>query len=149
MTRFETNSATTTVEVDVWIDAPPPVVFGYFTDPEKYKQWMDSIAVINPVPGGEYQYIHPTGRTASGKFVDVVPPKRLVFTWGWQGSENIPPGSSRRRGQIHSENKGTRVFLVHTGICQNDLRQKHLEGWVQRLNHLEQLVAKGDMNNDE
>ena len=29
-----------------------------------------------------------------GEFVELDPPNHLVFTWGWEGDEDVPPGSS-------------------------------------------------------
>ena len=30
---------------------------------------------------------------AAGKYVEVVRDRRVVFTWGWEGNEMVPPGS--------------------------------------------------------
>ena len=39
------------VEVTVWVPASPSDVFGFFTDPDRYVQWMGSSAELDPVPG--------------------------------------------------------------------------------------------------
>src|SRR5881394_2118332 len=58
-------------------------VFPYFTDPGRYVQWMGTDARLEPVPGCCYRVIMRDGVEASGEFVEIDPPRRLVFTWGW------------------------------------------------------------------
>ena len=36
----------------VRIEAPPEVVFPYFTDPERMMSWMGIAAMLDPRPGG-------------------------------------------------------------------------------------------------
>src|SRR5436190_20092200 len=36
----------------------------------------------------------PTGHIVVGEYVLVEPPMRVVFTWGWEGNPDLPPGSS-------------------------------------------------------
>jgi uncharacterized protein YndB with AHSA1/START domain len=44
-----------TLEVEMRIDAPPEVVFAYFTDPEKYRRWKGVRAELDPRPGGGFR----------------------------------------------------------------------------------------------
>ena len=32
--------------------------------------------------------------TAAGEFIEVYPPRRLIFTWGWTHEEAYPPGTT-------------------------------------------------------
>ena len=70
------------VEVSVHIAAQPETVFPYFTDPARYTQWMGEEATLEPVPGGTYRIGMRDGVEASGAFLEVDPPRRLVFTGG-------------------------------------------------------------------
>ena len=83
------------VEVTVHIAARPETVFTYFTDPVRYVQWMGSRATLEPVPGGVYRVGMRDGVQAAGEFVEVDPPHRLVFTWGWTHDHAVAPGSTR------------------------------------------------------
>src|SRR6266487_3206038 len=83
------------VEVSVHIAAQPETVFPYFTDPGRYVQWMGTGARLEPVPGGCYRVLMRDGVEASGEFVEVDPPRRLVFTWGWTHDPAVPPGATR------------------------------------------------------
>ena len=97
------------VEVSVHVAAQPETVFGYFTDPARYVQWMGSGATLEPVPGGSYRVFMRAGIEAVGEFVEIDPPRRLVFTWGWTHDRAVPPGTTRVVITLHPENGGTRV----------------------------------------
>src|SRR6266481_5504393 len=76
------------------IPAPPAAVFALLTDPEKIRRWMGTEAQVDPHPGGLY-LVNVTGaRFARGSFREVVPVHRLAYSFGWDGSETVPPGSS-------------------------------------------------------
>ena len=51
----------------------------------KATRWMGQEAFFDPRPGGEYRVEVISGETSPlGEFVEVDPPRRLVFTWGWE-----------------------------------------------------------------
>ena len=76
------------------VPAPPAVVFALLTDPEKILRWMGTEVNVEPHPGGLY-LVNVTGaRFARGSFREVVPVHRLAYSFGWDGSEVVPPGSS-------------------------------------------------------
>jgi len=75
------------VEVTVLVPAGPSDVFGYFTDPARYVQWMGSEAELEPVPGGVYRVRMADGFSAAGRFVEVAYPSLVVFTWGFADDE--------------------------------------------------------------
>jgi uncharacterized protein YndB with AHSA1/START domain len=72
--------------------APPPVVFAAWTKPEFVKRWWAPASRGASVlecdadvrPGGEYRYVTAVGPehrfTFFGKYLEVVPPSRLVYT---------------------------------------------------------------------
>ena len=41
--------------------------------------------------GRQYRWTITPGHTASGTITEVEPGKRIVFTWGWEDSEDLPP----------------------------------------------------------
>src|SRR6267154_5868773 len=82
------------VRRETHIAAPPTAVFALLTDPEKILRWMGTEAQVEPRPGGLY-LVNVTGaRFARGSFREVVPVHRLAYSFGWDGSEVVPPGSS-------------------------------------------------------
>jgi len=80
---------TDTLEIERRIAARPETVFSFFVDPERYRKWQGIEAELDPRPGGEYRVGVIPGHVASGEFVEVDPPRRLVWKWGWE------PGPSR------------------------------------------------------
>src|SRR5258708_8566431 len=82
------------VRREVQIAAPPATVFAFLTDPEKILRWMGTEATMEPHPGGLY-LVNVTGKdVARGRFTEVIPVHRLAYSFGWDGRENVPPGSS-------------------------------------------------------
>ena len=83
------------VEVERRIAAPREEVFVFLTDPDKYTEWMGEAVELDPRPGGVYRVRMNSDRVALGEYVEVDPPSRVVFTWGWEGDGAVPPGSTR------------------------------------------------------
>lgn len=131
------------VEVSVYVAAEPETVFPYFTDPGRYIQWMGTEATLDPVPGGVYRVRMRDGVEAAGEFVEVDPPHRLVFTWGWTHDHAVAPGSTRVVVTFHAEDGGTRVLLRHHDLPGHDQREHHGKGWELYLSRLE-IRVRGD-----
>lgn len=130
---------------EVFIDAPPSVVFQFLTDPTKMIRWMGIRAEIDPRPGGIY-WLDPNGRDfIRGEYVEVIPDRRIVFTWGWERpSEDlvaVPAGSTQVEVDLQPEGKGTRVRLVHRQLPPG-AQDRHLLGWSHYLERLK-TVSEG------
>ncbi|HEY7487158.1 MAG TPA: SRPBCC domain-containing protein [Streptosporangiaceae bacterium] len=138
---------TDVVEVDVHIEAPAHTVFSYFTDPARYVQWMGREATIEPRPGGRYHVIVRPGVDAVGEFLEVDPPRRLVFTWG-SAAHQIPDHGTTVEVTFSEENGGTRVVLRHYGIDDAEQRARNTGGWGTYLRRLAVLVSGGDPGPD-
>jgi uncharacterized protein YndB with AHSA1/START domain len=125
------------VEQEVLIAAPPELVFSYFTDPELYARWMGREATLDPRPGGIYRCVVHDTATVRGEYVLVEAPRRVVFTWGFEGGESVPAGSSTVSVTLTSVPEGTLLRLVHTGLPHPAL-SAHDQGWA---GYLAQLAA--------
>lgn len=136
------------LEVTVHIAARPETVFTYFTDPARYAQWMGSHATLDPVPGGVYRVDMRDGVQASGEFVELDPPHRLVFTWGWTHDHAVAPGSTRVVVTFAEEDGGTRVVLHHYDLPDDGQRDHHGKGWELYLARLEVWATGGDPGPD-
>jgi uncharacterized protein YndB with AHSA1/START domain len=136
------------VEVSVHIAAEPETVFPYFTDPIRYTQWMGTDADFEPVPGGRYRVRMRDGVEAAGEFVEVDPPRRVVFTWGWVDDPEVAPGSTRVVVTLERVDGGTQVVLRHYDLPSSSQRDHHREGWSTYLSRLAIRVRGGDPGSD-
>ncbi len=104
------------VRRETHIPAPPAAVFALLTDPEKILRWMGTEAEVEPRPGGLY-LVNVTGaRCARGSFREVVPVHRLAYSFGWDGSEEVPPGSSLIEIDLLEQPDGTLLRMTHSGL---------------------------------
>jgi uncharacterized protein YndB with AHSA1/START domain len=102
---------------------------------------------LDPVAGGLFQ-VDINGRDiAVGEFVDVDPPRRVVFTWGWQGSTDVPPGSSTIEVDLVPDGEATVVQFTHRGLPPGPA-EAHVEGWDHFLPRLVTVAAGGDAGPD-
>ena len=127
---------------EVRIAARPEEVFPFFTDPKKMVTWKAMDADLDPRPGGIFR-INVTGEDiARGEYVEIDPPRRVVFTWGWErlGSP-APPGSSVVEITLRPDGDGTILRLVHRGVPE-EMRDGSQEGWDHYLRRLV-LAAEG------
>ncbi len=136
------------VEVSVHIAAEPETVFPYFTDPGRYVQWMGRDATLHPVPGGSYRVYMSDGVEAVGEFLEIDPPHRLVFTWGWTNDPAVPPGTTRVVVTLRAEDGGTRVILRHHDLPDDAQRDHHRKGWDVYLGRLDVRARGGDPGPD-
>ena len=133
---------TRVIERTITIEASPETVFRLLTDPVEYVRWKGRIAELEPTKGGTFrvQFVDPK-QVASGRYVEVVPNRRVVFTWGWEGDSMVPPGSSTVEIDLEPADRGTRLHLVHRGLPDEGVTM-HAEGWDFFLARLED-VAEG------
>src|SRR6266566_3263169 len=103
------------VTASVHIDAPPERVYEYFTRPEAIVRWMGDYARLEPEPGGQFT-VDVNGAPVRGRFMLLDPPHRLVISWGYAGSERLPPGASTPDVRFIAEDTGTRVDLEHRDL---------------------------------
>jgi uncharacterized protein YndB with AHSA1/START domain len=128
------------IEQEIHVQAPPEVVFGFFTDPAMHNRWIGHCATLDPRCGGIYRCVMNDTATAVGEFVEVDPPHRVVFTWGFENNPGIPPGSSTVTVTLTADRGGTRVRLVHTGLAHPAIAPHH-QGWGGYLAQLASAAA--------
>ena len=127
------------VRRETQIAAPPATVFAFLTDPEKIVSWMGAEATIEAQPGGLYLLKGCGGdraRVARGAFREVVPVHRLAYSFGWEGSEVVPPGSSLVEIDLIDRDGGTLLRMTHSGLPNATQCAGHDRGWVHYLGRL-------------
>jgi uncharacterized protein YndB with AHSA1/START domain len=129
------------IVVERRVSVPPERVFAYFTNGPKWLAWQGTDAEIELVPGGLWR-VSVTGEGfASGRVIDVVENKRVVFTWGWEAGPPVAPGSTTVAIELVPDDDGTLIRLTHSGLPP-DLREVHHQGWGHYISRLA-AVADG------
>jgi uncharacterized protein YndB with AHSA1/START domain len=135
------------IEREVRIEARPETVFGYFTDPVKMLRWKGVEAALDPRAGGIYRVRVHHDLVAKGEYLEIVPYSRVVFTWGWEGDANFPPGSSTVEVSLVPDGDATVVRLRHSGLDAEGAGQFDA-GWQHYLPRLALAAAGGDAGPD-
>ncbi len=121
------------------IAAPPATVFAFLTDPEKILSWMGAEATSEAHVGALYLVKGVGGqpsRVARGAFREVVPVHRLAYSFGWEGSEAVPPGSSLVEIDLIERDGGTLLRFTHSGLPDAGQVAAHDHGWERLLARL-------------
>ena len=132
------------VRRETHIAAPPATVFAFLTDPEKILSWMGTEASTEAHPGGLYLVKGiggPHARTARGEFREVVPVHRLAYSFGWEGNEAVPPGSSLVEIDLVDQDGGTLLRMTHSGFPNAAEGASHGRGWAYYLGRLAMAAA--------
>ena len=126
------------------IDASVERVYAAWTDPESLRKWLapgNAVvvrAVAEVAAGGTFlvEMRASDGRLwlTRGVYLEVVPFKRLVHTWCWEGSD-VETQVTVEFERV-SANK-TRLKLTHSRFAQEEARDEHERGWEACLRNLE------------
>jgi uncharacterized protein YndB with AHSA1/START domain len=139
---------TSVYERTLTIDASPETVWEFLVDPEKLMRWKGINADLDTKPGGIFRCEVIPGHIARGEYVEIDKPNRIVFTWGWDGNEGVPPGSSTIEIELAPEGDGTSLHFVHKDLPNAEAVASHAHGWDHYLPRLETAAAGGDPGED-
>lgn len=146
MASAETVAA---VEVEVRIAASPETVFDFFTVPDRMVQWMGRSAELDPRVGGLFRCDINGASIARGEYVELDRPRRIVFTWGWEGEDAVAkPGSSTIEVLFKPTDGGTDLRLIHRDLPSAESAEKHRHGWEHYTARLATAAAGGDPGAD-
>jgi uncharacterized protein YndB with AHSA1/START domain len=135
------------VRRETQIAASPATVFAFLTDPEKIVSWMGIEATTEAHPGGLYLLKGIAGdraRVARGAFREVVPVHRLAYTFGWEGGQEVPPGSSLVEIDLIERDGGTLLCMTHSGLPNEAQCASHSRGWQHYLSRLAITAGGGN-----
>jgi len=142
----------TSLEIKRFINAPRERVYRAWTDPAQLKEWWgpDWVRTRNITAdvrvGGKYRWdlTDPDGdeMSAFGEYRELVPGKKIVFTWKWDDDENWEEHNSVVTVELSDRDGGTEVRLIHEKLPSEASRDRHNEGWNSVLDRLEKFVSK-------
>ncbi|MFF0343651.1 SRPBCC domain-containing protein [Kribbella sp. NPDC004875] len=87
--------------------------------------------------GGDY-VVRMGPHVVRGTYLEVEPPRRLVFSWKWDGTDDDP---TRVEVELSEVADGTRMLLSHTGFANAEDAANHRQGWEPELGRLAGLLA--------
>jgi uncharacterized protein YndB with AHSA1/START domain len=117
------------VDHRIVLDAPRAEVYRLLTTADGLLRWMAMEAVAEPVPGGRLQWTHENGATMVGRFLELEPPRRLVFAYGWRDDlMGVPPESTTVEIELEEADGRTTLSLVHRGLS-HAVMEEHRLGW--------------------
>jgi len=137
-----------TIRTERIFDAPPEVIFEFWTDPGLLSQWLGpdrlemTVEEYDVRPGGSYRYIHKDPGTGAeyvffGEFLEIDEPVKLVQTFNFV-MEPQPPPSIDQLELIPLEDGRTRLVTLTTfetkenrdGMLQSGMEQGMNQGYA-------------------
>lgn len=165
-TRAETSSGWAVLHVRRTIRAPREDVFRAWTDPELLRQWLHGYTGRSPHAeadarvGGEFRitstarggkilsklFRDPTGEYVHmvGRYLEVSPPERLVFTMGWEDFPTVTmePDATTVTVEFTEVEEGTEIVLTHERQPSRRIKSFHWFGWKGSLWKLDRLLSE-------
>jgi uncharacterized protein YndB with AHSA1/START domain len=128
----------------------PQKVWRAWTDPEAVKKWWGpgpgepvSLAELDVRVGGRFRIVFggADGRAheCAGVYQEVVPNRRLVFTWCWP--RTTPDRTSQVTILLRAEGGGTDMEFRHEQFFDEAARDGHQRGWSETFIKLEQFLT--------
>ena len=143
-----TNIAPRAVSIHRLIRATPERVFAAWTDAVMIARWMTpvghAIADVDPRPGGKLQVtmVGDDRRIEHvGEYREVVPGRRLVFTWS---SPFTGPEPSVVTIELRAVASGTELTLTHETLPAEAI-ESHSGGWGVMLDRLDAVLTSGSV----
>ena len=129
-------------------NAPAATVYAAWTKPEKLKAWFGpsdqldaTIMEADVRVGGRYRFVlrSPDGdeHDVSGIYQEVVPDRKLVFTWAWR---DTPERESLVTVTIAGDGDGCLLTLLHEQFFDAAARDRHNQGWTATLDRLHAVL---------
>jgi uncharacterized protein YndB with AHSA1/START domain len=123
------------------IGAPADVVFDYFTDSALWAAWWGAGSQIEARPGGRMLIRHGNGVEVVGEVLEVDPPRRIVFTYGYPSGDQLPkPGGSQVTIALEPRGSSTRLQLTHA-FAEAAHRDPFVQGWRYQLSVFATVIA--------
>ena len=77
-----------------------------------------------------------------GEYQELVPGKKVVFTWKWDDDEDWKDYDSVVSVEFSDHEGGTELRLTHVQLPSEASRDRHSEGWSSVIDRLEAFFNK-------
>ena len=129
---------------------PPERVWRAWTDPQALKRWFGpggadpvSLAQLDLRVGGRFRIVFggPDGKAhdVQGVYKEVVPHRKLVFTWTWPNS--TPERESVITIELRAAGRGTELVFRQEQFSDSTVRDNHRRGWTESFVKLERFLT--------
>ena len=129
----------------------PEKVWRAWTDPEAVKRWWGpggvqpvSLARLDVRVGGRFRIVfggaEGKDHEVQGVYKEVVPNRKLVFTWTWPNS--TPERESLVTIMFRAVGRGTQLDFLHEQLFDETVRDNHKRGWSETLDKLAQFLQQ-------
>jgi uncharacterized protein YndB with AHSA1/START domain len=115
------------LRLEIEIAASPETVFALLTEAAGMKTWLSDLVDCDCRPGGVFRITGPRGGSIEGTYLEIVPSRRVVFTWG--GINGMAPGETTVEFDLEPRGRGTLLRLRHHGLPEQRV-EPHYQGWA-------------------
>lgn len=77
-----------------------------------------------------------------GEYRELVPEKKVVFTWKWDDDDAWENYTSEVSVEFSDRDGGTELRLIHVQLPSEESRDRHNVGWNSVLDRLGKFVSK-------
>ncbi|HEY2796008.1 MAG TPA: SRPBCC domain-containing protein [Micromonosporaceae bacterium] len=119
-------------------EATPARVWQALTSDSELREWywprsLDPTIAVDLRVDGAYRFASvPAEMAVSGRYLEIVPPSRLVSSWQWDGEDEVSTVTIELAG-VGADR--TEVTVTHTGLGPDEI-ESHEQGWSDCLNRL-------------
>jgi uncharacterized protein YndB with AHSA1/START domain len=114
-------------------------------DPALMAEWFGLSHTLEAHPGGIFRVECSNRNFACGVYTEVIPYRRVAFTWGWEGPDRtlatLKPGTLLVEIELEPKNGGTLLTFRHSGLPEA-LKGMHSERWIYYLGRLQEVAGK-------
>lgn len=141
----------TAIELQRRFRASPDRVFRAWTEPRALREWWcppgwtAGEIEIDLRPGGSYRIemsrlCDSTLVAVRGAFLEVTPPRRLVYIWSWDGAF-AEMAQTLVTVEIDESEDGAVLTLRHENFGDSGIRNQHRTGWIAACNRLDRVMT--------
>jgi Uncharacterized conserved protein len=126
-------------------------VFAAWTTPDAIKVWFgpENCRVLDVRVDlrvdGEYCFSLSTQQLGEikvrGRYREVTPPAKLIYTWQWEGNPELTAGTSLVTVEFVSAGTSTEIHLTHEQLPSIESRDDHGHGWSGTFDKLEKYLV--------